>query len=288
MNFKSAPTMLLAGFAALAVCLPALATLPPEYVELEYLASSGTQYIDTGVYPKSTTRVVVDFRYPAVPTANAFCGWGSSGSAETFLFGANQNAFYANVSGNWRSSPTGIATDTARHVFDLANGALYLDGVLFSTTNTLGNTALSSQTMYLFASRIEWNPKIDYYGSMEIYSCRIYDGSSIVRDFVPARRVSDSALGLYDLRNNTFYPNKGTGSFTAGAEPTPLHRYVVPAGTAGNTPAEPYDSWATAANSLAAAYAALPPSTMAFARRSKSFSIFLAISPSLISTLLRP
>ena len=34
------------------------------------------------------------------------------------------------------------------------------------------------------------------------------------------------------------------------------HRYVVPAGTAGNTPAEPYDSWATAANSIASAYAA--------------------------------
>ena len=34
------------------------------------------------------------------------------------------------------------------------------------------------------------------------------------------------------------------------------HRYVVPAGTAGNTPAEPYGSWATAANSIAAAYAA--------------------------------
>ena len=39
-------------------------------------------------------------------------------------------------------------------------------------------------------------------------------------------------------------------------EANTFHRYVVPAGTAGNTPAEPYDSWATAANSIAAAYAA--------------------------------
>ena len=37
--------------------------------------------------------------------------------------------------------------------------------------------------------------------------------------------------------------------------------YVVPAGTAGNAPTSPYDSWATAANSIADALAALPSDT---------------------------
>ena len=33
---------------------------------------------------------------------------------------------------------------------------------------------------------------------MAIYSCQIYDGDALVRDFVPARRASDNAVGLYD------------------------------------------------------------------------------------------
>ena len=37
--------------------------------------------------------------------------------------------------------------------------------------------------------------------------------------------------------------------------------YVVPPGTAGNAPTSPYDSWATAANSIADALAALPSDT---------------------------
>ena len=184
--------------AALLCASASAATLPEGYALLSYAASTGTQRIDTGIYPKATTRVVIDFQYPSVPTAAAYCGWGSSGSAEAFLFGANQTAFYAVISSNWKSSPTGVASDTARHVYDLAKGAMYFDGVLFSTTNTLGSTATSAQTMYLFASRVEWSPYVAYNCSMEIYTYQIYDGATLVRSFVPVQRLSDSVVGLYE------------------------------------------------------------------------------------------
>ena len=188
------------------------ATLPDGYTELDYVESTGTQYIDTDIYPKANTRVVCDFRFPSIPTASAYCGWGSSGGAEAFLFGADgKQNFTVFVSGNWKSSPTGVAVDTGRHVYDLAKGAMYLDGVLFSTTNTLGSTATSKQTMWLFGSRVEWTTSLTYPCSMAIHSCKMYEGATLVRDFVPCTDGNGRA-GLYDTVNRKMYYNKASGA----------------------------------------------------------------------------
>ena len=38
-----------------------MANLPSGYIELEYIESTGTQYIDTGYIPDSYTTVICDF-----------------------------------------------------------------------------------------------------------------------------------------------------------------------------------------------------------------------------------
>ena len=203
---------------ALCVALGAVgaanAALPTGYKQLTYIASSGSQYINTGVVPKANTRVVCDFQFSSVPNATCQCGWGSSGGAETFLFGASNGNpnFIAYVSSSWALSDTGVPLDAARHVFDLASGSQKFDNREFATDATLRSTATSGQTMYLFATHAEWvGANGTYLCSMRIYSCKIYEGSTLVRDFVPARRDSDSVAGLYDCANNTFYA--GTGTF---------------------------------------------------------------------------
>ena len=49
-----------------------------------------------------------------------------------------------------------------------------------------------------------------------IYSAKILDGSNEIRNFVPCYRKSDNKAGLYDLVNNEFYTNQGTGDFITG------------------------------------------------------------------------
>ena len=80
--------------------LPA-ANVPADYSVVAYVASSGAQYVNTGIVPKSTTRVVCDFRLPTLPSATILCGWGSRGSVEAFLFGASTTKFSAYVSATW-------------------------------------------------------------------------------------------------------------------------------------------------------------------------------------------
>lgn len=50
------------------------------------------------------------------------------------------------------------------------------------------------------------------------YSFKIWNGNVMVKNFVPAKRNSDSVFGFYDTINNVFYTNAGTGNFTGGNE----------------------------------------------------------------------
>ena len=187
-------------------------TLPAGYTRLAYIESTGTQYIDTGIFPRANTRAVLDFRLTELPTSDAFyCGWGSSEVKEAFLFGATKNQFNVSVSSKWEMSPTGVPVDTKRHVYDIARGDMRLDGKLFSTTNTLGNSAGGTSKMYLFAAHVQWTAKIAYYAKMAIYSCRLYEGATLVRDFVPCSDENGRAC-LYDAVTGATYHNGASGA----------------------------------------------------------------------------
>ena len=49
-------------------------SLPSGYSELEYIQSSGTQYIDTGFKPNQDTRVLMDFEFMGSNPTNAIFG----------------------------------------------------------------------------------------------------------------------------------------------------------------------------------------------------------------------
>lgn len=53
---------------------------------------------------------------------------------------------------------------------------------------------------------------------IRVYSFKIITESGLARDFIPCYRISDNEVGLYDLVNDVFYINKGTGNFVQGAQ----------------------------------------------------------------------
>lgn len=194
------------------------------YTTAEYLESSGTQYIDTGVVPKSTTRMVYDFAVSEAPSKSRI-GWGSQSSAESFFMGGwdNEGGFYASCSHNWGDVKTYIVEDTDRHVWDVSNAALKFDGVTYGT-GTIGDTASSGQTLYLFAFHTEWSPGIDYV-KHKMYSCKIYDGDKLIRDYIPVLDENNVPCLLEMVEMKLCY-NNGTGTFLYG--PTQETSFNIP------------------------------------------------------------
>lgn len=190
----------------------AKSSLPSGYIELPYIESNGTQYINTNFKPNQNTRIVMNFQIKT--TASTWeCIFGtrdSSDNTNTFAFwNDTSNAFgiYYKSSGNidYFSSTTStdgkITIDINKNLSTLNNQILNLSTQSFS----------SSYPVYL--SAVNNAGTAQYYSNLKIYKCKIYDNGTLIRNYIPALRTSDSKAGLYDLVNKVFYPDAAGGNF---------------------------------------------------------------------------
>jgi hypothetical protein len=200
--------------------------LPSGYTQLQYIQSSGTQYIDTGFTP-SGNALRIKMKFKATASLDSTSLFGSQSSAGVFSL----LAYCASTSmGIYCAKSTNLTT------FKVTTGGTYeLDcaysgGTLALTVNGSAQTASVSGSLYtgstipLFCNYNNGN--VDNLAAFELISCQIYDNGTLVRDFVPALRVSGNTVGLYDLKNGVFYTNTGTGVFTAG----PVYDSTAPVG----------------------------------------------------------
>ena len=108
-----------------------------------------------------------------------------------------------------------IENDLNKHSIHLESGKIEFDQTIYGTT-TIGNTAEPNQNIYLFALHAEWmNPQIMDYCKERIYSTKIYDSDTLVRDYIPVID-STSRPCLFDKVGKECYYNQGTGEFLWG------------------------------------------------------------------------
>ena len=193
--------------------LKLVSTKESEYQEVDYIQSSGTQYIDTGMKLNQNSKVelkVSDITY---------------GSYK--LFGSRSSATSNNYS---------ILTTGSGLVLDFQNynnnrlSASNLDNVITlsmsnqklqanDTSKNIGTYTnfTTPSNAYIFNGAGSF-PNQYGLASAKLYYCKIWQDNVLVRDLIPCYRKNDNAIGLYDKVNDVFYANAGTGTFTYGAE----------------------------------------------------------------------
>ena len=191
--------------------------LPEEYTQVDYIESSGTQYIDTGVSAEDTNYSFnIDFygyssQQKTYPRIFGYQYQGGIFLGNKFWYGDNTNT---NV-----TDSLGIFNDKRHLIF--ANK----DYAIVDNTTFLINTPSTSLTKFNFNkiaifSSINGNTGLvrsDDFSKIKLYNFKIYYNNNLIRNFIPCYRNSNNEVGLYDIVNNTFYTNQGTGVFTYGS-----------------------------------------------------------------------
>lgn len=185
--------------------------LPVGYTKVEYIQSSGTQYIDTGFKPNQDTRISITVDFPSSGhTAWLYGGRTSAGSNSFGFLCLSSGAYrfdYASSNKELTTKPTGIFT------IDSDKNKCYINGELAATVTY--TTFSSPVNMYIFNNNN--NGSLSGGSSAKLYNCSVYDNGVLIRHFIPCKNP-DGAVGLYDTIGKQFYANAGTGEFTAGPD----------------------------------------------------------------------
>ncbi len=180
--------------------------LPSEYQQVEYIESTGTQYIDTGVIANNVSKAEFQFSMTENnATIQGIMGGGWSSNNKTYQLIRNGT----NINLRYGETILSILYDNAVHRIELSKYKLKIDEIEKSNTSEVND----NRSVYLFARRSDnFGNGVQQYSYCRIYYCKIYNGSEVLqRDFIPCYRKADNKPGLYDTVNDVFYTNQGTG-----------------------------------------------------------------------------
>lgn len=184
--------------------------LPNEYQEVEYIESTGSQYIDTQYQMTSATKVElkVTITNPIASSLAIGC-WDTN--LNGFLFGidADGQFRFAYANGGWNGES--VTYDSNQHIIYVDGTNAKLDGVVKATAGNKAITTTSNIYLLWIGSYQKLNK-----AAARIYYCKIYNNDILIREFIPCYRKLDNTAGLYDLANGVFYANQGTGVFLMG------------------------------------------------------------------------
>ena len=187
------------------------AHFPLDYKELEYIESTGTQYIDTGYAQKIAPKIVADMMIMNDADTDYFGNLSASSDCfivdlrGTIMYYRYGSQSYTAVINNKISSVTTQPDEFHKYIF---GDDVYIDEIKQYTVTNQYDFSNNTQSINIFRGR--------NFGSIQLKYLKLYDGDNLVRDFIPCYLKSTGEIGLYDLVENKFYGNNGTGLFLKG------------------------------------------------------------------------
>lgn len=184
---------------------PEIADTDVTFKQVEYIQSSGAQYVDAGFKPNQNSKI--DIVVSSTQSKSAcMCGSVKAWQNDGFAMWVNAISYDKQIFGVQYY-------DGVVRKLTLDKNRFLVDDVL-THTFTAGTFAPPAN-MYIFAANV--NGTAGEFTAMRLYSCQIYDNGAQIRKYVPHVTALGTS-GLMDTLNNAFYASVSATDFAAGPE----------------------------------------------------------------------
>lgn len=188
--------------------------LPSAYQEVEWIGSSGTQWIDTNI-PIST--------FSSLDT-NWSLNFALIQSSIQILMGADVSKKQLVVEIAYFRKEWGTGADggfNTRLQLDTRYETKQEDGYFYLNEEFVPITNITTSSIHcgLFC-KLKSNllPETNTLAKIKIYSFNADTNGTPIINLIPCYRKADDVIGMYDTVTQTFYTNSGSGTFTKGAD----------------------------------------------------------------------
>ena len=183
--------------------------LPDGYTELQWIESTGTQYIDTGITGTQDTAIETKFiNLSSDSSTTVLIGDGWSNSSYLLSIVAQTGA--PNRIGGLNNSLRDFWRTGQEFVVKMDKTGLYVNNSKINWNGSATNFT-TTKPLYLLGG-----PAASGRNSYAtLYYMKIYNNGTLVRDFIPAKNAS-GVVGMYDTVSGQFFTNQGSGDFIAG------------------------------------------------------------------------
>lgn len=192
-----------------------ISRLPAEYQEVEYLEGLGDQYFEIDHLPNQDTSSKGKYQITDVTLGRVLFGTRVSGSQQFYGFnwGGGMPYKYYNSYYTGALCPNQYTINDQIHTFYKKKKELYVDDVLIHTHTYQQDWEAKYKTVVFACNN---NGVIGLWAVARIFWLQFYDEDTLAVDLVPCYRKSDNKPGMYDLVNDVFYTNQGSGEFLMG------------------------------------------------------------------------
>ena len=185
--------------------------IPSRYQEVEYIESTGTQYIDTGVLNlDQDCEISCEYMLTQTPPTTDYAPtmFGARGSGvEVFLsFSGYQQNSYANF-GDITQFTLNCYTHETKYKFKINKTNITVNNNIIRTY-TAGDFICNINSLKIFCTATE-----SFKTSARLYSFTISKNNVFIRNFIPVYDTLTQKYGMWESVQGKFYGNDGTGDF---------------------------------------------------------------------------